>query len=710
MKFLFDALFKASCESEIQDLFGSDYSKILNNSDNWFPLGNNESNFGVIENQQSSPIAALIEKITNAIDAILMKKCLQKGIKPESETAPKLIENALDLFWPSGTDDSYYNIKNFSKQQRKQALDIQILADGAKRDTSLVIYDNGEGQHPHSFEDTFLSLLKGNKNKIHFVQGKYNMGGTGAIVFCGKNRYQLIASKRYDKTGKFGFTLIRQHPLSDSETDTRKNTWYEYLKIDKQIPCFDIDELDLGLHERNFTSGSIIKLYSYKLPPGNIPINRDLNRSINEYLFEPALPISIKEQGERYPNDRVLFRYIFGLKRRLEKDSNKYIEDSFSETFDSSELGKIKVTCYLFKSKIEDKDVKKTRVLIQSEFFKNNMAVLFSLNGQVHAHYTSEFITRSLKMPFFKNHLLIHVDCTNINYNFRKELFMASRDRLKGSEETKTLRDELARLLSNSKLKTLHKARKDSLSISAGDTNELLKAFTKTIPLNSELMKLISNTFKLDLPDNRKKNEVGKKKKKEEIHFDPKRYPSYFTLAKQGTEEKPAANIPLEGSRNIKFETDVENQYFDRSDDPGELQVSLLSYKTNETTGGSKQGEPKDLSDLINLTRASPDNGKIKINMAPTKELNVGDLLQVKATLIGAGEEFQQAFWVKIVNKEHKPEKAPKNNEDVSKIGLPEFKLVYKDEKENNCLTWDKLGEAGIEMDDYQILHPVMSW
>jgi hypothetical protein len=35
-----------------------------------------------------------------------------------------------------------------------------------------------------------------NKNEIHFVQGKYNMGGRGAIVFCGKKGYQLIGWKK----------------------------------------------------------------------------------------------------------------------------------------------------------------------------------------------------------------------------------------------------------------------------------------------------------------------------------------------------------------------------------------------------------------------------------------------------------------------------------------------------------------------------------
>jgi hypothetical protein len=124
--------------------------------------------------------------------------------------------------------------------------------------TAITIYDNGEGQNPDNFEDTFLSLLQGNKNEIHFVQGKYNMGGSGAIIFCGKKSYQLIASKRFDGSGNFGFTLIREHPLSKEEKVTKKNTWYEYLKIDGFIPQFSIESLDLKLHNRNFKTGQLL--------------------------------------------------------------------------------------------------------------------------------------------------------------------------------------------------------------------------------------------------------------------------------------------------------------------------------------------------------------------------------------------------------------------------------------------------------------------
>lgn len=221
---LFELLFSARDESELQTVIES-HSAIFNDA-NWKALGDNKSNYGVVKNQQSNPIAALIEKVTNAIDALLTKKCYELGIDPASDEAPKSMEEAIERFYP----DNHWDLKQF---RREQAEEIQIIADGKgprsprnQYPTSVVVYDNGEGQHPENFEATFLSLLRGNKNNIQFVQGKYNMGGSGAIVFCGKKRYQLIASKRYTNNGNFGFTLIREHPKKES--DQAKETWYEY--------------------------------------------------------------------------------------------------------------------------------------------------------------------------------------------------------------------------------------------------------------------------------------------------------------------------------------------------------------------------------------------------------------------------------------------------------------------------------------------------
>ncbi|MDE0315427.1 MAG: hypothetical protein OXM61_11030 [Candidatus Poribacteria bacterium] len=712
MRQLFDKLYSAQTEQELDKIINT-YPNIFK-SENWHPLGGNENYFGVIENQQSAPIAALIEKITNSIDAVLMKKCLEADIDPKSSDAPKSMDEARTAFFPNHRD---WDMPSFRNQQAES---IQILADGPKRNTSLIIYDDGEGQHPEDFEDTFLSLLRGNKNEIHFVQGKYNMGGSGAIVFCGKKRYQLIASKRYDNTGQFGFTLIRKHPLSKAEENTKKNTWYEYLKIDGRIPAFDTTQQDLGLFKRQFTIGTIVKLYSYDLPTGISDISRDLHQSINEYLFEPVLPVYTIESEQRYPQSS-LRRGLYGLKRRLEQEDNKYVEgDPFSEDFDDELFGEMKVTCYVFKTKIDDRSVKETKETIQREFFKNNMSVLFSINGQVHGHYTSEFISRSLKFNILKHHLLIHVDCSNMKPNYRKELFMASRDRLKDGEETRLLRKYLADKLGdkNGRLAQINKQRKDSIIVESEDTKDLIKTFAKNIVRNEDLLKLLDQTLNLDLntKGNHNRNNDSsterKTKKKEPEPFNSQRFPSIFKRRQQGKAEQEVVTIPLGGEKTILFDTDVENNYFDRIEDPGELKIAILDYKVNEAEGGNAPGKVERIDDVFNARKSSPQDGTIKIHLNPKETVNVGDEVRIRVSLTGPTEELEELFWVKISEAKAPSEPTPQPKEkEIPTLGLPDIIFVYQEERaeRNGELTWEQVeGAIGEEMNFSTVMYPMV--
>ncbi len=690
-KQLFYKLFNAQTELDVEQIILSNPQ--LGDSNNWQPLGGNKSNFSIVKNQQSNPIAALIEKITNSIDAILTKKCFEAGIDPKSEKAPSSMQEALDSFFPD--NQQWAQLASFRKQQAEE---LQIIADGPKRQTGVIFYDNGEGQHPEKFEDTFLSLQKSNKNNIPFVQGKYNMGGTGAIVFCGKKRFQLIASKRYDGTGEFGFTIIREHLLSSQ--DNAKETWFEYLTLDGIIPSFPITELELGLENRKFKTGTVIKLYNYQFPTGYSAFSQDLNQSVNEYLFRPALPILTKDKKERYPLNKILINNAFGLSRRLISEEKEYLEEKFSDEFEDSLIGKLKVSCFVFKRKVKDWDAKKAKDEIRKRYFKNRMSVMFTMNGQIHGHYTTEFITRSLKMNLLKNYLLIHVECTGINYGFRKELFMASRDRLKEGEETQHLRKFLASQLgkSGSRLREIERMRKQAVNIDSSlDTKDLIKNLSKEMPLNSDLMKLLNQTFKLDqfdanAPKKEKPKPKKEKKQKDEFRFKPERFPTFLKLDKTKEGEIKTIEIPKGGEKRLTFSTDVENDYFDRLDEPGELQVTILGPEEEfEAKEGKRERKmPSGESKVLNVAKSSPDEGRIKIAIGAPEEMEVGDKKEVMVSLTGPGGPFVQNFFIKIAEKQKEKQAKEEKEDKADMVGLPELRLCYESKEEKDeGVSWD---------------------
>jgi hypothetical protein len=144
---LFNQIYNSATEAELDTIIATieNHEKV-----SWHPYGDSESFFGVIENQQASAVPALIEKITNSIDAILMKRCYELGIDPKSDNAPKNIDEAIEKFFPrSGNWD-------LSGPRGLQAESIQILASGPRKNTSLTIYDDGEGQHPENFKNSIM--------------------------------------------------------------------------------------------------------------------------------------------------------------------------------------------------------------------------------------------------------------------------------------------------------------------------------------------------------------------------------------------------------------------------------------------------------------------------------------------------------------------------------------------------------------------------
>ena len=706
LRTLFFNLYRCRVEKEVEELLK--YYSLLDSPANWDYYGGTESNFSVVENQQSGPVPALIEKITNGIDAILMRRCIENGIAPRSPQAPRSIMEAIEKFFPD------YKNWDIGPNRRRQAGDLQILADGPRFNTSLVVYDNGEGQLPDAFKDTFLSLLRSNKNEIHFVHGQYNMGGTGAVAFCGDLRYQLVGSKRFDDPAAcFGFTLIRKHPLTPEEEQRIKSTWYEYLTIDGEIPSFPITELDLGLYRRKFTTGTILKLYSYDLPSGaRSVISRDLNQSINEFLFAPALPLFTIDTPERYPDDRNLQRELYGLKKRLEEDDSKYVETHFSEEGKDREFGDFKITCYIFRARVEKRSAQETRDTIRREFFKNNMSVLFSVNGQVHGHYTSEFITRTLKLPLLKNHLLIHVDCTAMNTEFRRELFMASRDRLKDGKESRRLRTALGDLLSKGRLQEIHKKRKASITVESTDADDLLRNFARNLAFDDGLAKLFKNTLEIEDRRNGQKKKKKRQRRKSENDdtndFNPKRFPTIFKINNTAKNEEgiPMVRIPKGGERNINFSTDVEDQYFDRSSEPGALHIGLLGPGPTVVPGGDRPGLPRKIEEILDVVKSSPGNGRIRVLVRPTDEVKVGDAVKLKASLSSPGGDLEEIFYAKITQPEKKKQPSKKKAEEPdNQLGLPKMRLVSRDATKGE-MTWDRLEAIGISMDHDRVVYP----
>ncbi|VAW12031.1 hypothetical protein MNBD_BACTEROID03-1323 [hydrothermal vent metagenome] len=259
-------------------------------------------------------------------------------------------------------------------------------------------------------------------------------------------------------------------------------------------------------------------------------------------------------------------------------------------------------------------------------------------------------------------------------------------------------------------MQEINKRRRDNISVESAEDDDLLKSFADNLPISGDLRQLLSQTFKLDQVHKPKKpkhkpSSTKPRDKDESEFFNPRRFPSFFKLDTKQKGDKTVIKIPLNGSKTIRFNSDIENQYFDRVEEPGDMKIAVMTHTPNDKTGGDKKGTVNDISDIFSVNRKSPNEGTIKVVFNPTDEVQVGDEVRVRVDLTSPGQVFSEIFWVKISKPLPTQKiKVPKTEEE--KIGLPQYILVYeKAPDDGKVKTWDELP---FEMDWDTVMYPLL--
>lgn len=567
---IFLSLLHAESESEVLRVL-REY-RLLDDDSAWCPLGGIENNIGIVANQQTDPTGPLIEKVINSIDAKLMKACFASGIDPEGDGAPATMTEAVERFF--GVRDG--RLSNLGpKQLTNLAVDLQLVAVGHKDAPCYLIIDEGEGQTPASFPDTFLSLVKSNKLRIPFVQGKFNTGGTGVLQFCGSEHFQLIASRRHPKApvGKgdksrlqWGFTLVRR--FEPPETDKRRNSMYVYLAPGGEVPTFNAPSITVlpGDSRKNeppeaykepLKYGTVIKLYDYRWRAKSTATT-DARFELEKYLHSPCLPFRITETRDYRAN--YYSTTVSGIWASIggegEGGTRQRVEEGFPATAALSleSIGPLRYRIAVFKQEVDPRRVPH--------------GVFFAVNGQVHGSLPPDFASRKLGFEYLRTHLLVSVDCTEMRKRVREDFIMASRDRLRRNEVYYEILSKLeADLKDHPGLKELNAARRaKAMEKALGDQEDVVRTFHDLLKMDPALRALLGVGDRL----------VTKIGPTETEKFEGRRFPTYFRI--KGNPGVPVTkHCPVNRTCRVEFETDAANDYFDRVNSPGEIIVRPLT-------------------------------------------------------------------------------------------------------------------------------------
>ena len=564
---LFRALLCAEDEEEaLSVLRAANYSP--EDDTIWTPLGDNAGNFSVVGNQADNAAAAFVEKLVNSIDAVLLGECHRHGIDPESSEAPRSMQEAVQQFF--GARDGRLDTLT-TLQQKQLAERIHVIATGHRGTPSYCIVDRGEGQTPNRFPDTFLSTSRSSpKIRIDFVQGKFNAGGSGSLQFCGQHNLQLIASRRQpfahpaddESADLWGFTVVRRRRPRHGE----RSSTFVYLAPGNSVLRFRADAINAlpGKSGKNspppaydgaLDYGTVVKLYNYKWSAHGIA-TLETRRQLERVLHTPFLPFRVTETRNYHAN--YYATTVIGVWNTLSAndvgpDPSAKMEPGFPATSNITVpgLGRLPIRIGVWRSEV------KPRHQPTGVFFLNN--------GQVHGQYPPDFVTRRLKFDYIRNHILVSVDCTDIDRGAAEDLFMASRDRLRKNEHYELIRDRLSEELgSHPGLKALNAARRkqriEGASDSSAPIEEMISSLIQADPGLANLFGFGQTLLTSVGPG------FGQP-------FQGRQFPTFFRLAKQPKSGVLKKSCPVNRTVTVEFETDAENQYFHRPTDAGEIRI-----------------------------------------------------------------------------------------------------------------------------------------
>lgn len=646
--------------------------------ENWRPYGGRDKNWDTVGNQQSSPVGALTELITNGIDAILLRKAREHGITDfRSPEAPQSMFEAVRRFFPQVVDGK---ISNLSPKQRTDLAEKCLLV-GVKRAARVnsiyptyTLVDFGEGQKPEDFPKTFLSLSEKNKEGIAFVQGKFNMGSTGSLRFCTRSdirlgHFKLIVSKRPDND-YWGWTLIRVRGAKAGE----QLPVAEYF-CDAGIPRFRADELSAFGHETlgHVGSGTIVKLYEFDIGQGAHTVDFGLRDALDVNLIDCALPIRAYDFDARPQANKGPLRAggiaastFSGLSvtigtTELPQDSEKNVDEGDNQqanegswthhvtTINDPDLGCIKILAIGIKKMKESLATRQTA------------RVFYTVNGQTQACERASFLNGRANFGDLRNHLLVNVVCDDMDKTAMATVFMPDRERKANNKMARTLEDMVVDALKHDeKIRSfaneIRLSRAKEYTADKEESVDLLRDLAKADPAIKELFGLgvlmpeITKT-----PGGVKVWDLGKK------------FPTFLEPLNLKKENgKYIKEVPINGYRRIECGTDAEDAYLSRLDSPGRPWTSLdakaLAWKVSLRSGTA----------MFTLT-------------APSNAVE-GQTIDAEFGFVDDGanpEPLKFAVTIKFVAEEQTKNspKGPKTGtkEDEKKsLGMPHFEWVNK--------------------------------
>lgn len=439
----------------------------------WVPVGNLEDNVHAIE-VSTDPALALVERVTNAIDALLELQASARGA-----TAPSP-HSAARLWWgiPAA------GLSEMGEPDRRRLADnikVTLETSGDPESPTVLVQDAGCGVCPDDFPRTLLSLMASNKKTKHHLMGVYNAGGAATYKWC---KFCIIASRRNQilldgRPDEVGMTVVRYNPL---DTDQYKTGTYQYcVHNDGSLLRLQIEELP------ELPFGTYVKHISYDLPRYASMAHgpkSSLWHLLHAALFDPPLPVQIRERrADQYAEvqrsqDGEIRRVVSGLRHLLGRPGISSYSDERTIGL-GPESGAVVLRYWVLADSVDDPDA----------YVRYDQALTLTHNGQRQGTRDRQWLRRNTDLHFLFRRLIVQVDCNSLTNAAKREVFAATRESQTESKLTQRILDRVVdELQHDDELSALDERQRDravaeaTKRVSAKVKRQLAKQIAAAIP------------------------------------------------------------------------------------------------------------------------------------------------------------------------------------------------------------------------------------
>lgn len=638
-------VFNANTVKDIDELIKLIESKY---ETEWIPIGNNESNhstFQMLERGENG----IIERLTNAIDAVIEKYYY---LNPDNQLKnPRM--SSEKYFGIKEGDLSNYDIKEIDKSL-KSLVELNVLESNKKWRPTIEIRDYGIGLSSEEFGKTILSLQGGNKLRKFYLAGTFGQGGSTANIF---SKHTLIISKpipEKDNSNRISFTITKEFDDLDYKTPIHK-----YLVL-KSTGC------PISVTDKNneFLPGTLVRhiemnINQYGRSSAKAPGDKSIFHFVNKKLFNPILPIKITEN--RISVDKTNIEnhnnIIIALGCNSRLNNNEHVKYNNRIIADYIFGGTITINYWI----ITDKDSYKN-------YNEKTTPVLYTINGQVEGNENSNFFEK-INKPYLLNHLIVNVDCDNMDDRIKARLFTSDRAKFQDNDYTDALRRKVVDLLQeDQELIDLNKYFKEQM-LSASSEN-----------MSEELNKKIENKLRVflntggigkvskDIPSTKQQKSNNLQKLPELFAF-----PTFLNIS-----NKENFELPINKDLALNYTSNADHEMYSMEDNLGFI------FKNENAL----------IFDGFKFYK----NGHGIINFKLSPDVKVGDDIFFKLYIKGYDddENLSSSIMIKVVDKEKSDQSKDEQTKQPPKISTvpvfknsAEFEEFFSDDEELPCVLKD---------------------